>query len=80
MGAGVALSAITVLVYQGVVTILAGWFSTIISEALIKEITAVGGVLIVGIACSMLEIKKINVANLLPAIPVAALITLLWPG
>jgi uncharacterized protein len=80
MGAGVTLSAITVLVYQGGITILASWFSTIISEALINEITAVGGILIVGIACSMLEIKKVNVANLLPAIPVAALITLLWPA
>jgi uncharacterized protein len=80
MGAGVALSAITVLIYQGVITFLAGWFSTIISDALIKEITAVGGILIVGIACSMLEIKKINVANLLPAIPVAAILTLLWPA
>ncbi|MDR3589265.1 MAG: DUF554 domain-containing protein [Negativicutes bacterium] len=80
MGAGVALSAVMVLVYQGLITFLAGWFSTIISDALVKEITAVGGILIVGIACSMLEIKKINVANLLPAIPVAAIITLLWPA
>lgn len=80
MGAGVALSAATVLVYQGGLTLLTGIFGSMINDALIKEITAVGGILIVGIACSMLEIKKINVANLLPAIPVAAIITLMWPA
>lgn len=76
MGAGVALSAISIFLYQGLITVLAGWFSSIISEGLIKEVTAVGGVLIVGIALSILEIRKINVANLLPAVPVAVLIAI----
>lgn len=76
MGAGVALSAISIFLYQGLITVLAGWFSSVISESLIKEVTAVGGVLIVGIALSILEIRKINVANLLPAVPVAVLIAI----
>ncbi|MDR3560980.1 MAG: DUF554 domain-containing protein [Negativicutes bacterium] len=78
MGVGVALSALTILVYQGSITLLAGWFGGLLNDALVKEITAVGGILILGIACTMLEIKKINVANLLPAIPVAAIIARLW--
>jgi len=78
MGIGVGLSAISILLYQGTITMLAGWFSTIFHAAMINEITAVGGLLIMGIALTMLEIRKINVANLLPAIPVAALIALLW--
>jgi len=80
LGPGVALSAISVLVYQGLITVLAVQFSTVFNAVLIREITAVGGLLIVGIGLTLLEIKKINVANLLPAIPVAAIITLLWPA
>ncbi|EAX47000.1 protein of unknown function DUF554 [Thermosinus carboxydivorans Nor1] len=80
LGIGVALSSIVILVYQGGLTLLAGSLSAVLSESVIVEMTAVGGVLIVGIALMMLEIKKIKVANLLPAIPVAAILTLLWPA
>jgi uncharacterized membrane protein YqgA involved in biofilm formation len=75
MGIGVALSSVSILIYQGVITLLSGAFSSILSEAVIREMSAVGGVLIVGISLLMLDIRKIRVANLLPAIPVAALIT-----
>jgi len=79
MGIGVALSSISVLCYQGLVTILASSLSGLISEAMITEMTAVGGLLILGISLLILEIKVIKVANLLPAVPVAAMIVLLWP-
>jgi len=79
MGIGVALSSISVLFYQGLVTILASSLSGLISEAMITEMTAVGGLLILGISLLILEIKVIKVANLLPAVPVAAIIVLLWP-
>lgn len=79
MGIGVALSAISVLLYQGAITLLAGQASGLFSEAVVREMTAVGGTLILAIALLILEIKKINVANLLPAIPAAAVIALLWP-
>ena len=79
MGIGVALSSISVLCYQGLVTILASSLSDLISEAMITEMTAVGGLLILGISLLILEIKVIKVANLLPAVPVAAMIVLLWP-
>lgn len=78
LGAGVALSSISILVYQGSISLLAGQLSTVLGEAVIREMTAVGGVLIVGIALSMLEIKIIKVANLLPAILFAALIAANW--
>ncbi|WP_122628428.1 DUF554 domain-containing protein [Lucifera butyrica] len=79
MGIGVALSSISILVYQGMITLMAGLFSAILSDTVIREMTAVGGILIVGISLSMLEIKKMRLANLLPAIPAAAAITLIWP-
>lgn len=75
LGIGVALSSISLVLYQGTITLLAGFFSTLLSEAAIKELTSVGGLMIIGIALMMLEIKKIKVANLLPAIPTAIVIT-----
>ena len=80
LGPGVALSAVSVLVYQGSITLLAGWLGSVLEGAVVREVTAVGGVLIIAISLSMLEIKKINVANLLPAVPVAAAIALIWPA
>ena len=79
MGIGVALSSISVLLYQGALTLLASSLSGFISEAMIREMTAVGGLLIVGISLLVLEIKTIKVANLLPAVPIAAIIVFLWP-
>lgn len=80
MGIGVALSSISVLLYQGMVTLLASSLSGFISDVMIREMTAVGGLLIIGISLLILEIKIIKVANLLPAVPVAAVIVLLWPS
>ncbi|MBP2626779.1 MAG: hypothetical protein H6Q68_1490 [Firmicutes bacterium] len=79
MGIGVALSSISVFIYQGMVTLLASSLSGFISDVMIREMTAVGGLLIIGISLLIMEIKTIKVANLLPAVPVAAVIVLLWP-
>lgn len=69
MGAGVAFAAIPVFVYQGVLTLLAGWVGPLLSPAVINEMSAVGGILIVAIAINMLELgkTKIKVGNMLPA-------------
>jgi len=79
MGIGVALSSVSVFAYQGIITILAGSLSGFISDMMIVEMTAVGGLLIIGISLLILEIKTIKVANLLPAVPIAAVIVALWP-
>ena len=79
MGIGVALSGVSVLLYQGMLTLLASSLSSFISEDMIREMSAVGGLLIVGISLLILQIKTIKVANLLPAVPVSAIIVLLWP-
>jgi len=71
LGIGVAFSAISVFVYQGIITLLAQWISQFMTEAVIAEMTSVGGLLIVGIALNILEIKNIHIGNLLPAIAVA---------
>ena len=79
MGIGVAFSSVSVLVYQGLITLLAGFLSAVLSEQVVTELTATGGILIVGVSILMLEIKNIKLANLLPAIPAAAVIAYYWP-
>lgn len=73
-GIGVAFSAIPVFVYQASITLLAEFFSAYFTPAVIREITAVGGVSILALAIKMLEIEDIKVANWLPAIIVAAVL------
>lgn len=71
MGIGVALSAVAVFVYQGAIALLAQWVAPILTDVMIGEMSAVGGLLIVGIGVNMIFDQKtihISVGNLLPAI------------
>lgn len=70
LGIGVMFSVIPLLVYQGGITLLAGWVGPYLPDAVITEMTAVGGALIIAIAVNMLELgkEKIKVGNMLPAI------------
>ncbi len=68
MGIGVAFSAIPVLVYQGAITLASGFLKPWLNETVISQMSLVGGILIFAIGINLLEIKKINVGNLLPAI------------
>ena len=66
-GRGVIFSAIPVLIIQGGIGLGANGRQSFFSDTLVAEISAVGGILILGIGISILEIKKINVINLLPS-------------
>lgn len=68
MGVGVIFSSISVLIYQGTITMLAGLVQSLLSDVVIREMTAIGGVIIMGIGLNFLEIKRIKVGNMLPAI------------
>ena len=68
LGIGVVLSSLPVLVYQGSIALLASSVAPYLSEAVITEMTAVGGVLLVGMGINLLEIRKLKVGNMLPAI------------
>jgi len=76
LGFGVALSSLSVFVYQGAITLLAAWISQWLTPAAVTEMTATGGILIVAIGLNILGIQKIRVGNLLPAILIAVLLTL----
>jgi len=75
MGWGVVFSGISVLLYQGSITLLAGAVKVFMTEAVMAEMTAVGGLLIIAISSNILGIKQFKVANLLPAIFVAIILT-----
>jgi len=68
LGFGVIFSAAAVFVYQGIITLLSSSLKAFLTDAMIREISAIGGVLIMAIGLNMLNIKKIKVGNMLPAI------------
>jgi hypothetical protein len=82
LGWGVLLSAGTVLVVQGTLTLSAGLLEEVVTEPMILAMTATGGVLILGLGIMLLEIKEVKVANMLPALlvaPVLIALAPLWP-
>jgi uncharacterized membrane protein YqgA involved in biofilm formation len=82
LGWGVLLSAGTVLLVQGTLTLSAGLLEGVITEPMIEATTATGGVLILGLGLVLLELKEVRVANMLPALLVAPLLVAaasLWP-
>jgi len=68
LGSGVLVSAIPLLIFQSLLTWGAYSFEPYLQEAMITEISAVGGVLILTLGLNILDIQKIKVSNLLPAI------------
>lgn len=78
LGIGVMFSSLSVLVFQGAITLLARWIAPALSESVITEMTAVGSLLIVGLAFNMLGITKLKVMNYLPAVFVTILLCPLY--
>lgn len=77
-GIGVAFAAIPVFVYQGLIAIFASFLEPLFHAAAIAEMTATGGMLIVGIGLNILGITKISVGNLLPSLLVAILLSMVF--
>jgi uncharacterized membrane protein YqgA involved in biofilm formation len=77
LGAGVIFSTVIVLIYQGGISLLAIQAQTLLTDLMIAEMTAVGGILLIGLAIgSLLELKPIRTGNLIPALLFAPL--LVW--
>jgi uncharacterized protein len=74
LGSGVIFSAIFVFIYQGALTLLAHYFQNFLSEVVVNEISATGGVVLLGIAINLLGLAKIKVGNFLPALVLAGVI------
>ena len=70
MGYGVTCSVVFILFMQGGITLLAGLAAPALSDAVVTEMSAIGGTILIGMACNMLDLgsKRIKVSNMLPAI------------
>ena len=78
-GIGVLLSVIPLFIFQGGLTMLAAYSKAFFTSALINELSAVGGILLIASGLNILEIKKIKVVNLLPALFVVILLVRFIP-
>jgi uncharacterized membrane protein YqgA involved in biofilm formation len=79
MGPGTAFSAISILLYQGALTLLSYLIKPYVTDALIAEITGCGGVLIVMIGINLVKLRTIKTANYLPALLVEILLVSISP-
>jgi uncharacterized membrane protein YqgA involved in biofilm formation len=84
MGWGVLVSALTVLVVQGALTLSAGAIQPWLSPVMLAALTAVGGIILLALGIRLLELKEIRVANMVPALLLAPVLValggILWPG
>lgn len=78
LGLGVIFSAFTVLLFQGALTLLGNSLTFLLKPEVLKELTATGGLIILGIGFYLLGIKKIRVANFLPAVIFVVILALIF--
>ncbi len=79
MGIGVMFSVITILVYEGGLTLLAAWLGPVLGEAGLAEISGLGGILVIMIGLNLLDLKNIKTANFLPGLIIVVLFTIVEP-
>jgi uncharacterized protein len=71
LGWGVGFSVLPVLVYQGLLTLLAGSADSVLTDRMILEGTATGGIMVMGISMRLLDLKQVRVGSLLPGLVLA---------
>ncbi|MDA3939042.1 MAG: DUF554 domain-containing protein [Spirochaetia bacterium] len=79
MGIGVIFSVITILIYQGGLTLLATWVGPLIGESGLTELSGLGGILVLMIGINLLGLKEIKTANFLPGLFIILIFTSLEP-
>jgi uncharacterized membrane protein YqgA involved in biofilm formation len=75
LGIGVIFSSIPLFLYQGGITLFASYVSKYLSDAIIVELSAVGGILLLGLGMNIAEIKKFKVVNMLPSLIIVVIIS-----
>jgi hypothetical protein len=78
LGLGVLFSSIPLLIYQGGLTLLASNIQNSLTEIIVNEITAVGGIILLGLGITLLEIKKIKIINMIPSMILAGILAYLF--
>jgi len=74
LGIGVLFSVIPLFIYQGGLTLLAGSLHAVMSDAVVNEISAAGGLILIGLGITILEIRRLRVLNMLPALVFAGVL------
>ncbi|MFN2503231.1 MAG: DUF554 domain-containing protein [Acidimicrobiales bacterium] len=78
LGWGVGFSVLSIVAVQGTVTLLAGVADRVLTDRMIAEMSATGGVMILGIGLRLLDLKAVRVASFLPALLLAPLLVALF--
>ncbi|MEW5845678.1 MAG: DUF554 domain-containing protein [Bacteroidota bacterium] len=78
LGVGVLFSALPLLIYQGGLTLIASYAASSLTNSMLNELSAVGGILLVALGFNILEIKRFDVINMLPALLFIVLLMLLF--
>jgi len=79
MGVGVAFSALSVFLYQGVLTLLSVWVKPYVSPLMLSELTGLGGALVIMIGINLLDLKKLKTGDFLPGLVFSVLLVLAVP-
>jgi uncharacterized protein len=74
LGIGVLFSALPLLVYQGGIALFAGSLHGVLTPHLVNELTAVGGLLLIGLGINILKIKELRILNMLPSLIIAVVL------
>lgn len=77
-GIGVMLSALPVLIYQGSISLFAGSAMTFLDPATMADLSATGGILLVGLGISILGLRRINVINMLPSLVIIVILSVFF--
>jgi uncharacterized membrane protein YqgA involved in biofilm formation len=75
-GLGVIAAAVPLFIFQGALTLLAMYAGSLFTPQIILGLTSVGGIMLMGLGINILEIKKLRIMNMLPALVVVVL--MLW--
>jgi uncharacterized membrane protein YqgA involved in biofilm formation len=79
LGVGVMFSVVPLLIYQGGITVFASYLTHILSPDVVSELSAVGGVLLIGLGFVLLDVKKVKVMNKIPSLIVVVFLAIFLP-
>jgi uncharacterized membrane protein YqgA involved in biofilm formation len=80
LGIGVLFSVIPLFIYQGGLTLLAGSLQAVIPDVVVNEVSAAGGLILIGLGITILEIRQLKVLNMLPALVFAGVLAAVFLG
>jgi uncharacterized membrane protein YqgA involved in biofilm formation len=78
LGIGVLFSVIPLFIYQGGLTLLAGSLHAVMSDVVVSEVSAAGGLILIGLGITILEVKQLKVLNMLPALVFAGVLAAIF--